>query len=225
MNAQQILDATRTLLDDTVEKYRHTDAELLGYLANADDEACLRLRVMQDASSAVCSIALTTSAQTYTLHPSIYAVRRARIDGQRDALKLTDVRWLDRNYPGWDDATLTSAALPVAAVFDAATRKLTLNTIPAAAGTLKLMVWRRPTDSEKVEGLDDDPNCPEHAHQYLKHWIAHEALAQKDAEKGDAAESQKQLGYFTAALGPRPTLHDVQLWSVQRERKIIPHFT
>lgn len=224
MEAQKILDEARVLLDDTVEEYRHSDDELLGYLNNGVAEICLRLRCLQDSTSDVAQIALVEDTQSYTLDSSILAVRRARVAGIAETLRLTNARWLDKHFPGWDDTTLTSSARAEAAIFDYGQHTLTLNCPPSADGTLHLTVWRLPLEDDLVEGLDDEPVCPVHTHRALKHWIAHEALAQKDAEKGDGDRSLTELQKFEALVGPRPTLAAIQEWSVMRERTIPAQF-
>jgi hypothetical protein len=220
----QIEAEARVLLDDTVEEYRHTSDELRGYGNNGVAEVCLRLRCLQDASSDICALDYAEDDRTVTLDASILAVRRARLDGQRDPLRLTNARWLDKHYPGWDDDALTSAGRPEACIFDYGARTLTFNCPVSADGTVMLSVWRLPREDELLEGDDDEPVCPEHTHRALKHWIAHEALAQKDGEKGDAERSQLELNKFEALVGPRPTFAAIQAWSVMKERKIPAHF-
>jgi hypothetical protein len=228
MEARQILCDARVLLDDEVPRYRHATAELLGYLNNGVAETCERTRAIQDSTSALCSITFDAGATQVAIDPRIYVVRRARIAGEVDALGLTNADILDANFPGWDDPDLQLTLTPTFGVFDLDQHVLRFNGAAAAAGTLRLTVWRRPLEDEVITlaDLSAAPATPEATHRHLKHWIAFEALSQKDAEKGDAQKAAEQYNLFEQFIGKKADHHTMRLWSTSRIRGTgkRPHF-
>lgn len=226
MTLEELLGAARDILDDHVEPYLFSDAQLTRHFNDAVAEACIRTRVLQDSSSAVTTITLVVDQATYTLDPSIFAVRRARVDGQRDPLDLVDVSQLDSHYPGWDDPTMSSAGTPVCGMFDAHTGKVTLVPRPAVAGTLRLLVWRSPVEYELLDSTDPsaEPVLPQHMHRELKHWAAAQALMNQDAEQHNPQLAGAQLGLFEQAYGRKPTLHEIRLWSTNKRSRVRASF-
>lgn len=226
MTLTELLAAARDILDDHVEQYLFSDAELTRHFNDAVAEACIRTRVLQDSSSAVAAIPLVVDQATYTLDPSIFAVRRARVDGQRDPLDLVDVSQLDCHYPGWDDATLSNAGMPRCAMFDAHTGQMTIVPRPSAAGTLRLMVWRSPVENELLDSSDPsaEPALPAHMHRELKHWVAAQAVMNQDAEQHNPQMAGTQLALFEQAYGRKPTLHEIRLWSTNKRSRVRASF-
>jgi hypothetical protein len=169
-------------------------------------------------------VTLTADTAAYTLDESVYAVRRARLDGKTNSLELVNAAQLDALCPGWDDADLTSAGTPRYAVFDLDQQQLRLHPRPDDEGTVLLTVWRRPTENERLIDLHDEPACPKHMHRHLKHWIAHEVFSEKDGELHDPELAARELQLFEAAVGARVSAHALRLMSTSRIRGVTPHF-
>lgn len=226
MTLEELIDAVREILDDRVEDYLFADADLVRHLNDAVSEACIRTRVIQDASSPVCVVNLLVSQPTYSLDSSIFAVRRVKLDGQREPLELVDVRQLDAKLPGWDDPTLVSSGTPRYAVFDLNTGKMTVVPTPSVSGALRLLVWRGPTDAERFElsDLSAEPPLPLHMHRELKHWVAAQCVLNQDAEERNTTMASEQMALFDAAYGRKPDLHEIRLWSTNRRRHVTAHF-
>jgi len=218
MIVDEILADARRYLDDEVQPYLWSDATLYDGLNAAIDEACERTRVIQDSTSSACSITLVAGTARYTLNPAIFAVRRARVSGQRYPLKLVNARQLDDLHPGWDDTTLTDNGTPEYAVFDLGDGTITLHPRPSEAGTLSLTVWRRPTEAERIEYGDGDaePAIPERQHRELVHFVLFRAFTEHDREKNNPEKAATHLALFTAAYGEKPSLHAMRQWSTSR---------
>lgn len=226
MTLDELINAARDALDDHVQPYQFSDAYLTGFFNEAVSEACLRTRVLQDSDSQVCSIALIAGTASYKIDQSIFAVRRARLDGQRHPLDPKDTRELDNECPGWDDPTLLPAGTPRYVTFDFGTGKLVLTPRPVVNGTLRLLVWRGPTDVEKLDVNDTngEPVLPEPMHRELKHWAVAHALLNPDSEARNPTLAREHFGLFEAAYGRKPDLHEIRLWSTNRRTRIRAHF-
>jgi hypothetical protein len=228
MDAATVLIEAREKLDDAVAPYLWSDEELARYLNNGCDEICLRTRGLQDSRSDLCTIALLVGVATYALDPAIYVVRRASISGVGDQLTRCNARQLDRCHSGWDDSTRYQNARPQYAVFDMDSRSITLFPTPDVVGSLRLTVWRRPTEGERVDvtgDLSEIPVIPDHLHAELKYWIAHEAFSNKDSEKYDDKRAGDFLALFTSRVGERPSAHQLHVWSTSPIRGTTAHYT
>lgn len=226
MTLDELLTELRALLDDSVVPYQFSDESLTRSLNYAIDEACIRTRVLQDSASSVCSIDLTANTGTYTLDPCIFAVRRIKIDGQRDPLERKDVSQMDKIMPGWDDPTMVPPGEPLYAVFNGTTRTVMLVPAPSATGTARLLVWRGPTENEKLDATDlnGEPAIPAHMHRELKYWAAAQEYLNPDSEVRNTAMANENMALFEAAYGRKPTLHEIRLWSTNNRRHVTPHY-
>lgn len=224
MNLSELLTDVRALLDDALEPYLWSDELLTIRANNAVDETCIRTRLLHDSTSSVTGVTLVADQASYALDASVYAVRRVALAGQREPLALVNARQLDEWHPGWDDTALSSAGTPRYAVFDLDTHSLRLHPRPSVVGTLRMTVWRRATENERLETPADDPVIPEHYHRLLKHWIAYECWSDQDAEKHDPQRAAEQLALFESFVGHRPSMHEMRLWSTSRIRGTRAHF-
>ena len=224
MNRGELIERTREILQDSALPPLTPDDMIGQHLNDAVDEACIRTRIIQDSRSTFCTIPLLPGVSQYTLHCSIFAVRRAKIVGQLDPLHLWDVADMDRYYPGWDDPTLACRAIPEAATFGYDSGRFTVTPTPDAAYTLKLLVWRSAVDSERMRSNKDCPALPMHMHRELKHWAAGMILNNQDGELFDPDGAAKQFALFNAAYGDKPDLNDIRSWSTNRRKRVRAHF-
>lgn len=224
MTVEELLTEIRLKLHDAVEPYLWADTDLIRYLNNAVDEVCERTRVLQDSTSDVCSITLAADTASYTLDPALFAVRRARIDGQRNPLTLVNAKDLDRLSPGWDDSTLASTGTPTHAVFDLGDGTITLHPAPSEEMTLRMTVWRRAIESEILEDEQDEPAIPARFHRKLVDWVLHEAYTHADSENRNDEKARQHEEAFERAVGRRPTAHELRQWSTARTTGIKAHW-
>jgi hypothetical protein len=218
--------AVRGIVDDLVEPYQFPSTTVARLFNDAIAEACIRTRVLQDATSRVARLTLSAGVSRYTLHPSIFAVRRARIDGEMRPLEMRDTSELDAMYPGWDEPTYWTPGTPTVAVFDHGTRSLVLHRTPDVAGALLLLVWRAPTEAEELDANDPSgvPAVPVHMHRELCHWVAAHLFLNADDETRSPKLAAKQFALFEAAYGRKPDLHEIRAWSTNRRRRVPASF-
>lgn len=217
MNLGDLLLAARELVDDVGGFTHSSDGKLTRYYRNAVREAALRTRTLQDDSSTACRITLVPDQARYQLDPAVLVVRAAYVPGRSRALELVKATVLDRVAPGWAHEEQQSAT-PRYAVFDVGQKAIHLWRPPAEAGVMHLRVWRLPFPEEEFDVTDLEAGVPLWLPdpESLKHWVAFEIYNEKDSELHDPARAQNHAAYFEAIFGPRPSNHDLQLWSTSR---------
>jgi len=165
----------RVRLKDMVKPYFWSD-EWLDQAANeAEREACIRARLIEDSSSIASSIDLTTDELRYELHTSVLDVLAAQLASNPGVF-----------VTGW---TLTE-------------NELVFTELPKAADVLLLTVIRLPLN--EMCNDSDTPEIRGHHHIRLIDWIEHRAYAIKDADAFSPGESANALARFEQSFGRRP---------------------
>lgn len=209
MKASAVIAFARTLLDDLTEPFLWSDAELIGHLNEAQNEAARRARLFVDSSTAeVARLTLTAGEATYALDPRVIRIERARLATEPRPLRMILTRDLDERLSGWEDSTdLVQWAVP-----DWETQKIRFVGIPQAAGTVNLTVLRLPL--EPVTNADDDLEVAEHHARNLAHWICHRAYLKRDSETHNPAKSAEDLALFEREFGPPQPAYD-EAWIIR----------
>jgi hypothetical protein len=222
MELAELLTEARRLLDDNVVPPFWSDEEIVRHLNGAVDEAAIRTRVLQDSSSAAARLALRAGVAQYKLCPVVFVVRRIRIDGEREPLTLVDTVQMDERFPGWDDPSLQQSGVPTHAVFDFHTGYVRVYPVPAVAATARMLVWRRPNDSERLDANDtaSEPALPDMMHRELAYWAAAQCLLNPDQETRNTTLAGEYMGLFEAAYGRKPDQHEIRLWSTNKRRHV-----
>jgi hypothetical protein len=173
---------------------RWSDTFLLRQIGEAQRQACYRkdLRHLYDTeTSAICSIAVVAGTQSYALDRRILRLHEVRL-GDR-VLAHTSRARLDEVGHGWRSTALTRTPDS----FFVTARTLTLDAMPAVAGTLALSVWREPlADPAATDALEwlDEP-------EMLGHWVAHRAFMIPDEDLYDPERAAMHLALFNQTFG------------------------
>lgn len=205
---RQLLDDCREELDDTVAPHLWGDELLIRYLNEAVEEACIRARLLVESRRTnICSVALKAGQADYTLHPSIYVIRRAVLeDRQGEPLLRTTSAVLDGCREQWR----TEQGRPRYLVRDRQAREISLSPVPAEDGALLLTVWRMPEAGEVMEDDGDEPVIDAIHHRKLVHWACHRAFNKRDVERYSSQDADRQVGMFIDYFGDRPTARALQ---------------
>lgn len=178
--------------------YLWKDAFLYRALSEAQKQACKRMHLIYDDTSAATSITLVNNTHTYTLDASITKVEAVRFNGKavvhksRTELDEQDPEW--RTYQGMIDNECRYAVRG---------HKIRFSPYPDATDAalpVTLEVFRLPTAV-----LDDAADVPEIDVQYhfpLIYWVLYEAYRKADADTRDLELSQLYLGQFVEVFGP-----------------------
>lgn len=229
MNLGELLTELRvSRLDDNVPQYLWSDAELTGYLNEAVRQVCIRKRALLEAvNTKVCRIPFGIGQRFLKLHPAVISVRHAsiaRTDDFPDGGRLVGItaQRLEKSRDNWINETDHHCIrhwIP-----DVQEGHLAFDGLPEAAGTLQLHVWRFPLDTEKMEGMDDEPVINENWHIDLCDWAEYLAFRKKDAETLDTGRGEKAAAKFTAKVGRLPSMTEVRIWGIQPITSTIPEF-
>lgn len=200
---------------DKVEPYFFEQPDVARWLIEAEQEACIRGRLLHESSrDAVCLIDITVGEASYPLHAVVYEIDRLglREPGcpERREVRLVSREWLDDNHSGWRDRS----GLPQFAIQN--DTDIRLVPTPNAPGTLSLECYRLPLRGLTTDKLSK-PEIHQAHHRHLVNWALHRAFSVPDSETLDLGRADVALAAFTAYFGDRPdsdlrriTRHDVE---------------
>lgn len=216
MNREDLRDLWRRDVDDVAVPYLWSDADFNLWINEAVDEACVRARLIQDSTSAICTIALADATAHYTLDASIFVVKSARIAAPARKLQILTRGQLDAHDADWEART---GDTPEAVLFDMNTGKITVYPIPTGVLSLKLTVWRSTTEAEQMGDDVDEPAIARQFHTDLLHWVSKRAYERKDSETYDPERSKDHEAQFTRKFGDRPSAHALKHMASNRRRE------
>lgn len=202
MTLGELMAVFRSFIGDASQPFIFEDELVKMWMNEAQDEACVRARLIHDATtSAVCSIAVTAGIRSYELHPSIIDITRASFtetgSTTENVLYLIDQVEMDRLYTDWR----TRTDVPRQAIQNDTT--LVLGCLPSTAGTIALECHRLP-----LVNIEDHPSeSPEIGrihHRHLGQWALHRAYSTPDADIFDPNKAATALAEFTRVFGLRP---------------------
>lgn len=201
MTKDELIALIRLDTDDLVEHYLSSDAAIIQWLAEAEQEACIRSRLIYDATTpAVCSIAVTAGVSVYPLHPAIIEIARIAFTptggAEEVVLYLTDMVEQDRTRPAWR----TTVDVPRQSIqLDTSLR---LGCIPSTNGTLALECYRLPTEGYSEDFWEAEIAAIHHRH--LAQWALYRCYSRPDAEVMNPKKAEIALAEFTRVFGLRP---------------------
>ena len=178
--------------------------ELLEYLNEAENEACIRSRLLVDSeTTGICTISVKAEKAVYHLSELIHVIERAKLSSQNTPLTKKSTSWLDDNIVDWDTRTGRVDYY----VQDMHQIKLRLVGIPEEDDTLSLQVWRKPL---QPMGFNDPPEIAAHHHRHLLHWICHLAYLKENSNTYDKEKSDYHGSLFASFFGDRPNAEQLE---------------
>lgn len=215
MNSGEIIRQARLELDDTEPDYLWSDAELLGYLNEAEEEASRRARLLIDATTPeICTVTLASGQSEYDLDERVIGIRSAQPSWRTRPLHGVTVAEMDQDAPGWR----ARYGQPEVVVLDYQTGSLTVCPTPSIAEeglTIQLRVTRLPM--RPMVGESDKPEVKAVYHRSLIHWIKHKAYLKKDADTLDKPASAEALALFTQEFGEKKSA-----WADEFDQRNLP---
>lgn len=143
MTLHELLSQFRTDAKDAVEPVMFDTMDVFGWLREAEEEACIRARLLfDDATTDICEISVTASTREYPIDPRITEIVTAYLTdefGMEYDLDVVMRTWLDRHDHNWrkDMARQPDALMHLS-------KRIALNAEPAVDYTLSLEVYRKP---------------------------------------------------------------------------------
>lgn len=198
MTLQNLIDAYRGDADDHELKYFATDEDLIDYANEAQEQACVRARLLVDSTSAITSLAFTAGGSPIlALDSRVISLRRVTWSGRTLALLPRLTARMDDEYPGWEAHPTQEA--PSIYVTDVATQAIRIYPTPTVSGTLRLSVYRYPLDP-MVEPGDEPEICLYH-HRGLVQWMLFLVFSRPDADSFNADKADRARKLFIQQFG------------------------
>lgn len=219
MNLADLEATYREQADDRKQPYRVEPCDVMAWLNEAVDEACVRSRLLFDATSALCALPIIANQHTYQLDPSIFQIADARTDTYQIQLQGIDQSVLDRSagprfqsgrslrhariaYCDYWLHWRTQQGQPRYFIRDGLNVRLV--PIPVLDDTLRIEVYRIPVGNERVSARSDTPRVPGIYHRNLVDWMLYRAYSRRDEEQSDPNLAAAALERFETTFGLRP---------------------
>lgn len=174
MNLGAIRDEARFRLRDKAVPPFWPNEWLNRAINEAEQEACIRARLIEDKSSVITSLDIVTTEKRYELDTRIIDVLAIELESnpgvEISGWTLTENEFLFADYPKADDVIL-------------------------------MTVIRLPMND--MENDSDEPEIRKHHHMRLLDWVEHRAYNVKDADAFSPGESEKALIRFEISFGKR----------------------
>ncbi len=192
-------------LRDTGTDPRCTSAEIKVWLADGQDEVCIRALVLEDSTTvAVCKIMLTATVAKYDISRKIIVIEEAMLydaGGVFDSfIDVTDRHEITYQRPTW----VTDEGKPTdLLIYNNATAIVTPIPTTTEAGYYIIMTVKR----LPLHNLNDSYPTPEISSQFsddMVNWACHKAYLKDDVDTQDLVQSGRFLGMFEASVGPKP---------------------
>lgn len=188
---------------------------MLAYANEAENEACLRSRLLLDSSTAaVCRIDIVSGTAVYDYDPRVIFILRARIAGDKWPLTKASRVLLDERQPAWEDETGDIKHL----VMGMYSGRLMLYRKPVSSGVLNLTVIRYPLNP--MANTSDSPEINAYHHPALVLWMKHRVYNNQDSELFDKNRADIHQAMFAQKFGARTTapldvLSEMQIYNDQ----------
>lgn len=191
-------DLRRAIGGNAEETYLFKTPDVTRWLVEAEQEACIRGRLLHDSSF---EIDIVVGESVYPLSQALYEIDHLGLleagSTERCPVKLVSREWLDDNMPGWRDRS----DVPRFAI--QSDTSIRLVPTPRLAAVLKLEGYRLP-----VRGLTADksskPEIHQAHHRHLVNWALYRAFSMPEVETLDLGRADVALAAFTAYFGDRP---------------------
>ena len=196
MTLRELIDRFRILAQDKVRPYLWPDEELAPWFSDAESEAAIRARLINDSDELSITVG---ENDPVTLPNGLFDIQFAELraaDGTTSEIVSSSRRELDRMRPGWR----SRRERPTHYVLD--DKSLIVSALPDQDYTLHVEFFRTP--GNPLQGDGDTPEIAEAHHLSLLDWVLHCAYSKPDVDTlnpGKAADSEAD---FTAYFGRRP---------------------
>lgn len=202
MTRDELVQEFRILTRDLVEDYLWPTPWVARWLGEAEDEACIRGRLLYESCNPlVCEIAVTPGVSFYPLHRSLYELAHVSFrpagESRRIPVSLRSVESLDDSVRDWRDL---SGRVAYAVQTDTGLR---LVPCPDAEGVLLLEGYRLPMESVAAHG-SSSPEINRAHHRHLLQWALFRAYSHPDTETLNPRKAAEAERAFAAYFGERP---------------------
>lgn len=219
----ELKDRLRRDLEDTVAPYLWSDDELMEYINEAMDEACIRAGMIRDSDSEVCEFVLRANQSKYDIDDRILRIKRVMIDGQKEPLEETNFDDLDTDYPGWHAET---ANMPRRYLSNMDACWIRLHPIPldTASKKVRLVVQRLQLKPLTLDKPDSRPEINKIYHFHLLEWAKYLAYSKPDAETLYPEGAERAGALFVEHFGNRDSAADIEVQQNFKRQRTRGHY-
>lgn len=196
MNAGELISLARIALDDERQPYLWTEEELLQHLVQAQQDACVRGKlILDDITDACCEIALTAGVSRYALHEKVLAIA-ARWGAVRQGRRILARIYEQRFEVGSGTPTVYWEGHRFIELYPAPSDDAALR------GPIRLSVYRLPlADPDDADGeLEIHPRY----YEGLVFGLVARAYGRTDADTYAPDKAALAEAEFTRWFGSRP---------------------
>lgn len=213
MTLAELIARCRSESEDVTAPYLWSDQEWTAWLNEAEIEACIRARLIEDEAIVA---GVTAGDAHIDIPPRAFAVIRVAIVGG-GMLELVDRHGLDLSESrNWPDET----GDPRKAYRSGNT--LRLFPIPATDSTATVAAFCTP--ATQIEDDDDAPQIDTRLHHHLVEWALRSAYRKPDVDTFDPAAADRHEAEFTRVFGPRPDEVAIRRTRISSRRRTTPQF-
>jgi hypothetical protein len=206
---------TRERLNDRgITRPRWSDIAINRSLNEAEQQACLRARLLFDEASKYTQITIVPNQAAYLLHPSIFEVHDIRDTVTTERLELATEDQLYLESARWRTVIGTAARKYILQILPNERLQLLFTPVPSAATTLQLSVYRTPIMA--MESNDDPPEIAPRHHDGLIAWACYRCLSIRDVETYDPVKAADHKADFEKEFG---ILEDANVRRKKREKR------
>lgn len=195
----QLIARFRATTCDVTVPYLFADADVILWLDEAQEQACIRGRLLRVADEpAMCQIQLEPGRAVYPLHSALYELINLayRADGSRRLeLRLVSPEWLDDRVRDWRDLSGT----PQYVIQN--DTSLRLAPTPDESGMLLIEGYRL---AETLSDAQQIPEINRAHHVALIDWALYRAYSRPDSDTLDLERAALHERAFTAYFGANP---------------------
>ncbi|MBI4695585.1 MAG: hypothetical protein HY749_16330 [Gammaproteobacteria bacterium] len=196
----------RADVDDAQQPFLWSEASVLNWFNEAEQEACRRAELIVDSSTAeICTLQVTANNPWVAYDPRIVRVLRARPVGHVGIGVLTMAEMDER--PNWEDETGTVLK---ALVTDMETGKFRCWPTLTANTTIAITASRLPL-ADMDDSVNAEPEIRAEYHLKLLDWVKWRAYSVDDVDGTDPAKARAALKRFEAEFGTASALLDAWL--------------
>ena len=197
MNLSELITLYREQSFDKQEPYFCSDDLLTIYANEAQVEACRRGELLRDSSSALCTLAVLSDAESVALDRRVIRIIRARANG-RD-LEVVSLSQMDDMVLNWQDDT--RRAQPTHLIEGVTTGQLHLWPRPSEVVNIRLTVQRMPLTSMVSEF--DEPEIRVETQPALVDWMLYRAYSREETEMYNDTKAALCKSRFVAEFGSK----------------------
>lgn len=205
MTLGELINLARLRLDDLVAPYQWSDAALIEFANSAQDEACIRARILRD----VAVIDATSAAGTYAFPFQILNVLDATVTDANGSQRLWQISNAEYQRLLHYDMSTFNRPRQFTVSPDAAS--FTLFPTPQIETTVEFVCARAPLESERMTSFGDSPVIPTQFHRDLVYWMLYQAFSMRDADKQSLQLATQAEKDFIQRFGNKPSARMEQL--------------